>query len=162
LDGYILDERMDIFWMNIFWMDIFWKGWIFFGREVNIFWMKGWISFGWKDEYLLDERVNVFCIMISFGWKNEYLLDERMNIFWMDIFWMKGWIYFGWEVNIFWMKGWISFGWISFGWKDGYILKNFAEDFSPDETRMRVRESWQSHYVGQLFFNAFPTLSCIV
>jgi hypothetical protein len=36
--------------------------------------MKGWISFGRKD---------------------EYLLDERMNIFWMDIFWMKGWISFG-------------------------------------------------------------------
>jgi hypothetical protein len=106
-DEYLLDERMNIFWMDIFWM----KGWISFG------WIYfGWIFFG-KDGYFLDER------WIYFGWKDGYLLDERMNIFWM-----RGWMYFAsWylldeRMNIFWMKGWIYFGWISFGWKDGYLL----------------------------------------
>jgi hypothetical protein len=36
MDEYLLDERM------------------------NIFWMKGWICFGRKDGYFLDERMDIF------------------------------------------------------------------------------------------------------
>jgi hypothetical protein len=42
------------------------------------------------DEYLLDERMDMFWTKgwISFGRKDGYFLDERM-----DIFWTKGWIF---------------------------------------------------------------------